>query len=69
MDNFPLYHVIEDGHGKFLTLRRAGVLSDSMFSKVVISGLVLNEDFSTRQITEDEMNQIVEIADRHSDSK
>jgi hypothetical protein len=66
---FPLYLMTEDGNMKFLPLRRAGVLADSMWSRVEIGGLVLNEDFSVRKITDAERNQIEEIADRHSDSK
>jgi hypothetical protein len=66
---FPLYLMTEDGKSKFMPLRQAGALADSMFSRVEIGKLVLESDFSVRKITDREHSQIVEIADRHSDSK
>ena len=68
-DEFPLYLMTEDGKSKFMPLRKAGVLADSMYSRVEIGKLVLEADFSVRKITEEEHDKIVEIADRHSDSK
>lgn len=69
MSEFPLYLMAEDGKSKFLPLRKAGILADSMWSKVEIGNLVLESDFSVRKITKEEYNQIVEISDEHSASK
>lgn len=66
---YPLFLIYEDGQGKFLSKRKAGVLMDSMWSKVECGRLVLNEDFTIREITDKECNELVEIADNYSNSK
>ena len=47
----------------------AGVLLDSMYSRVEIGRLVLLEDFSVRSITDEEVNELQAIADNHSARK
>ncbi len=66
---FPLFLLKIDGKQKFLTMREAGIMFDSNFSNVENMRLVLEEDFSVRDITKEETSQMSEIADEHSASK
>lgn len=67
------YLVITGEKGKetrhYMNLRRAGVTYDNMWAPVRIGDYVLHKDYSLRAITEEERNEISEIAEEHSGSK
>lgn len=66
---FPLYLMIVNGERKWLKINRAGVVYDDGFMPVRIGGSVLEEDGSEREITNEERQKIVNIADEYSGSK
>jgi len=71
---FPRYLMsitMADGHRerRFVPLREAGVTFDSGWARVEIVGLVLEADFSVRDVTPDERSRISEIAEEYSSSK
>ena len=66
---FPKYLIIVDGKGFYVPFRQAGGLANSYFQKVEIGGLVLEEDFSIRLMTEEEYNSVVDLADRIDERK
>ncbi len=67
--DFPLYLMIINGQGKFLPLRRAGIIFDSGWDQVDTGGMVLNVDFTTRPMTREEEREISRIADEWSANK
>ncbi|MDP1689079.1 MAG: hypothetical protein Q8L47_03025 [bacterium] len=66
---FPLYRMIVNKKPEWLTLREAGIVYNSMWVSVKVGGQVLEVDWTEREITKEERNQIREIADRVSESK
>jgi len=68
-EGFPLYKMLVNGKEQWLPLRRAGITYDTGYIPVSIGGLVLEASGETREITDDERGQIVEIADEWSASK
>ena len=60
---FPKFHMIVDGEGKYMALGEAARAHASLFSMVEIGGTVLNEDSFTRSITNEERNKIVDLSD------
>lgn len=63
------YLMIIDGDQEWLTLDQAGAAYDNGLAKVGIGGLVMIEDGDTRDMTDDERQNIVDAADSHSASK
>jgi hypothetical protein len=66
---FPKYLMNIDGKRRFMPMREAGTNYDSSWSSVEICGLVLEEDFSVRDIIPEERSRISFIADRCSAEK
>lgn len=71
--NFPKYHMIVTIDDKvrqsFMSLGTAGATYDSGWAQVEIGSLVLMEDFTLREMTDEDRQHISEAADRHSESK
>ncbi len=63
---YPLYLMYADGQGKFYEKHQAGALLDSLWQKVEVGGLVLNEDLTVRKITKEEDCELSRIADEVS---
>jgi hypothetical protein len=57
------------GRRVFLPLEDAGITYDNGFLPVEIMGMVLEDDDTVRDITDEERNKIRDIADEHSASK
>lgn len=66
---FPLYQMIVNGKQEWHTLRGAGIVYDFGHLPISIGGLVLDSPGMTRDITDDERQQIADIADEWSASK
>ena len=67
---FPLYLMIRDGSRVWLHIRDAGRLYDSGFIPVSIGGKVIrDESGSEHDITDEERQRIVNIADDYSGNK
>ena len=58
-----------NGKRQFMTMQAAGVAYDSGWQKVELLRIVLEADYTVRDLTEEEEREISRIADAHSDSK
>lgn len=67
--DFPKYLMKINGNRKFLTFRDAYVAFDSGSNRVEFGRYVLNENFSVRKMTDEDMTKISETADKYSESK
>ncbi len=63
---FPKYLMEIDGEMKLLPLKESGIAYSSLYSKVEILNQVHEADGTIRRITENERQQIVDIADQVS---
>ena len=66
---FPRYEMIINGRREFLRRSEAVRAYDSGFVKVSFGSLVMNEDFSTRPLTDADKTIISDVADEYSASK
>jgi len=66
---FPLYLMVFDGKNRWLNINAAGRLYDYGFAPVSIGGRVMEEDGTEREITDEERQRIVDIADEYSGNK
>lgn len=66
---FPKYEMIINGRREFLRRSEAVRAYDNGFVKVAFGSLVLNEDFSTRPLTDADKAIISDAADEYSASK
>lgn len=66
---FPKYSMIVDGKESYMTMHDAGVMYDNGHHNVDIGGKVLLSDFTIRDITRNEEEEIRKIAVAHSESK
>ncbi len=66
---FPKYLMKIDGERKFLSFRDACVAYGSGLVKVEFGRYVLNEDFSAREMTEQDKLEIERAADKYSSGK
>ena len=66
---FPLYLMIRDGSRVWMNIIDAGRLYDSGFIPVSIGGRVMEEGGCERDITDEERQKIVNIADDYSGNK
>ena len=55
LKHFPKVLVTVEGKKKFHTFKEAAILQDSWFAKVKVEDMILNEDFSIRNITKEEI--------------
>ncbi len=71
--SFPKYHMIvtigDKVRQSFMSLGTARATYDSGWAQVEIGSLVLMEDFTLREMTDEDRQNISEAADRHSESK
>ena len=68
-NTFPMYLMLIGRRRKFLSIQDAGKAYDSGHVTVNIGNLVLESDFSVRDITAEEALRIGKIADEYSASK
>lgn len=66
---FPLFLMKIGDKREFLPIREAGIAIDNGWTAVEVVGLVLEADFSVRDITREEASRISDIADENSASK
>jgi hypothetical protein len=67
---FPMYLVAVDGKRKFYSIDEVAVIVDpSGWVEVNITGLVLNEDLTVRDITRDERWRIAYLANEAKKNK
>ena len=66
---FPMYLMIVGNERRFLSLLEAGKVLDSGHIRVSIGNLVLEKNYSVREITHGEAGKIYAAADEHSASK
>jgi hypothetical protein len=69
MDQFPKYLMKINGERRFLTFQEAATVFNSGMSQVEFGRYVLNEDFSVRLMTTEDISRICCLADRYSASK
>ncbi len=69
MDQFPKYLMKIDGNRRYLTFEEAAAAYNSGMSQVEFGRHVLNEDFTVRLMTTEDMSRISCAADRYSASK
>ena len=67
--DFPKYLIKINGDLRFLPFREAYVTYDSGYAKVELGRYVLNEDFSVREMTDEDRSMISAAADEYSASK
>lgn len=67
--DYPKVIVTINRSVKFCSLDEAARLQDAWFDDVEVGDMILNEDFSTRQITREEIDLINEMCDEYSASK
>jgi hypothetical protein len=66
---FPLFEMTEDGQSRLCSMQEAGVLLNSMWSKVEIGRFAVEADRRVRPITDAEQRQMSVIADRVDSEK
>lgn len=66
---FPLYLVRTDSSRQFMSLQEAAAKQSSLWERVTIEGLVLEKNFSVRNITAEERQRITTLADRMDEDK
>lgn len=69
MGEFPKYLMVVDGKQKFLSFHEASVAYDSGWARVEFGHLVLESDFSVRDMTDAERAKLSEAADEYGASK
>lgn len=67
--DYPKYHVTVDGRSSYMGFRQAARVFSSLYAKVDVGTTVLLADKSTRHITKEEYNEIVNAADELDASK
>jgi hypothetical protein len=64
-----MYLIVIGNERRFLPMQEAAIVYDCGLVNVSIGELVLEHDYSLRNITPEEKGQIVEMADNYSESK
>lgn len=66
---FPKYQITIDGQEHWLPLRKAGIELNSYFAPVSLGSKALEASGVTRDITQQERNQMIDIADEWDAAK
>jgi hypothetical protein len=69
IEEFPKYQMVINGARRFLPFGEAYVAYDSGSADVKFGQDVLEQDFSVREMTEEDRQKISAAADRYSESK